>query len=208
MSATDRHVAGRAVVITGSGIGAAPPSWPRRPTPYAPRTWKTAPSPPSPATTASAAARSEPLALTSCPTAPLPKRARTPELPVTLDMPGKVADHLRTTELEPAEGAALDQDMTVRRGQGHTLRVSAAPAVHRRLVGRHTRPERGRGDGDPGGLHQLHPRRSLRHRRLPRRPGQHQPRADILHPQRRHLHERLTGDVSCGFLMALRHPAV
>ncbi|MEE1930909.1 recombinase family protein [Streptomyces sp. TRM 70351] len=59
-----------------------------------------------------------------------------PELPVTLDMPGKVADYLRTTELEPAERAALDQGTTVRRGQGYTLRVTAVPAVHRRLLAR------------------------------------------------------------------------
>ena len=58
------------------------------------------------------------------------------ELPVTLDMPGKVADYLRTTELEPAERAALDQGTTVRRGQGYTLRVSAVPAVHRGLLAR------------------------------------------------------------------------
>ncbi|MFJ9979417.1 resolvase [Streptomyces cyaneofuscatus] len=51
-----------------------------------------------------------------------------PELPVTLDIPGKVAGCLRTTELEPDERAALDQETTVRRGQGYTLRVSA---VHR-----------------------------------------------------------------------------
>ncbi|MEU9321709.1 hypothetical protein [Streptomyces sp. NPDC048295] len=31
-----------------------------------------------------------------------------PELPITLDMPGKDADFLRTTDLEPAERAALD----------------------------------------------------------------------------------------------------
>ncbi|MFI0040445.1 recombinase family protein [Streptomyces mutabilis] len=62
--------------------------------------------------------------------------ARAPELPVTLDMPGKVADYLRTTELEPAERAALDQGTTVRRGQGYTLRVSAVPAVHRQLLAR------------------------------------------------------------------------
>lgn len=59
-----------------------------------------------------------------------------PELPVTLDMPGKVADFLRTTELDPAERAALDQGMTVRRGQGYTLRISAVPAVHRQLLDR------------------------------------------------------------------------
>ncbi|MFG2563278.1 recombinase family protein [Streptomyces sp. NPDC048496] len=62
--------------------------------------------------------------------------APAPQLPVTLDMPGKVADYLRTTELEPAERAALDQGTTVRRGQGYTLRVSAVPAVHRQLLAR------------------------------------------------------------------------
>ncbi|MFE3122155.1 MULTISPECIES: hypothetical protein [Streptomyces] len=51
-------------------------------------------------------------------------------------MPGKVADYLRTTELEPAESAALDQGMTVRRGQGYTLRVSAVPAEHCQLLAR------------------------------------------------------------------------
>ncbi|MDX3229617.1 resolvase [Streptomyces sp. ME19-01-6] len=59
-----------------------------------------------------------------------------PELPVTLDMPGKVADFLRTTDLEPAERAALDQGVTVRRGQVYTLRVTAAPALHRQLLNR------------------------------------------------------------------------
>ncbi|MEU5714513.1 recombinase family protein [Streptomyces sp. NPDC020403] len=62
--------------------------------------------------------------------------ALAPELPVTLDMPGKIADYLRTTELEPAERAALDQGATVRRGQGYTLRVSAVPAVHLGLLAR------------------------------------------------------------------------
>ncbi|MFI5635487.1 hypothetical protein ACIA8E_40380 [Streptomyces sp. NPDC051664] len=60
----------------------------------------------------------------------------TPELPVVLDMPGKVADFLRTTELDAAERAALDQGVTVRRGQGYTLRVSAVPAVHRQFLAR------------------------------------------------------------------------
>ncbi|MFI0220568.1 resolvase [Streptomyces lydicus] len=59
-----------------------------------------------------------------------------PELPVTLDMPGKVADFLRTTELEPVGRAALDHGVTVRRGQGYTLRVSATPSVHHRLLAR------------------------------------------------------------------------
>ncbi|MFD3752588.1 resolvase [Streptomyces cyaneofuscatus] len=58
------------------------------------------------------------------------------ELPVTLDKPGKVADYLRASELDPAERAALDQGTTVRRGQGYTLRVTAAPAVHHRLLAR------------------------------------------------------------------------
>ncbi|MET8746145.1 recombinase family protein [Streptomyces hygroscopicus] len=62
--------------------------------------------------------------------------APTPELPVLLDMPGKVADFLRAAELEPAERAALDQGATVRRGQGYTLRVSTTPEVHRQLLDR------------------------------------------------------------------------
>ncbi|WP_240677888.1 resolvase [Actinacidiphila soli] len=62
--------------------------------------------------------------------------APAPELPVVLDMPGKVADFLRTTALEPAERATLDQGVTVRRGQGYTLRVSATPSVHRQLLAR------------------------------------------------------------------------
>ncbi|WP_327344277.1 recombinase family protein [Streptomyces europaeiscabiei] len=59
-----------------------------------------------------------------------------PELPVTLDMPGKVADFLRAAELDPAERAALDQGVKVRRGQGYTLGVSTTPAVHRQLLAR------------------------------------------------------------------------
>ncbi|MFH8515243.1 recombinase family protein [Streptomyces gelaticus] len=59
-----------------------------------------------------------------------------PEIAVALDMPGKVADFLRAAELEPAERAALDQGLTVRRGQGYTLRIPAAPSVHRQLLDR------------------------------------------------------------------------
>ncbi|WP_405634667.1 recombinase family protein [Streptomyces sp. NBC_00056] len=62
--------------------------------------------------------------------------APAPELPVVLDMPGKVADFLRATDLEPGERAALDQGMTVRRGQGYTLRVTALPSIHRQLLDR------------------------------------------------------------------------
>jgi hypothetical protein len=36
---------------------------------------------------------------------------------------------LRTSALDPAERASLDQGTTVRRGQGYTLRVTAVPAV-------------------------------------------------------------------------------
>ncbi|MFI5671011.1 hypothetical protein [Streptomyces sp. NPDC051704] len=37
-------------------------------------------------------------------------------------------------ELEPAERAALDQGVAVRRGQVHTLHVTAATAAHRQLL--------------------------------------------------------------------------
>ncbi|MFI6285634.1 recombinase family protein [Streptomyces sp. NPDC051018] len=59
-----------------------------------------------------------------------------PELPVVLDMPGKVADFLRAAELGDTERAALDQGQPVRRGTGYTLRVTAVPAVHRQLLDR------------------------------------------------------------------------
>lgn len=49
------------------------------------------------------------------------------EDPVVLDMPGKVAEFLRAAELEPVERGALDQGVTVRRGQGYTLRISTTP---------------------------------------------------------------------------------
>lgn len=52
------------------------------------------------------------------------------------DRSRKVADFLRGAELDLAERAALDQGVTVRRGQGYTLRVSAVPSVHRRLLAR------------------------------------------------------------------------
>ncbi|MFD4693267.1 resolvase [Streptomyces sp. NPDC058463] len=60
--------------------------------------------------------------------------APAPELAVALDMPGKVADFLSTANLEPSERATPDQGVTVRRGQGYTLRVTAVPAIHRRLL--------------------------------------------------------------------------
>ncbi|WP_244282842.1 hypothetical protein [Streptomyces flavidovirens] len=51
-------------------------------------------------------------------------------------MPGKVADFLHAADLEPVERAVLDQGVTVRLGQGYTLRVTAVPAVHRQLLAR------------------------------------------------------------------------
>lgn len=59
-----------------------------------------------------------------------------PEQPVVLDMPGKVADFLRATELDDAERAALDEGQAVRRGTGYTLRVTAVPAIHRQFLDR------------------------------------------------------------------------
>ncbi|WP_256106779.1 hypothetical protein [Streptomyces sp. ODS05-4] len=76
------------------------------------------------------------------------ENAPAPELPVTLDLPGKIADYLRTTELEPAERAALDQGVTARRGRGYTLGITAAPAAHRQLLTRC--PPRDGGQGLPG----------------------------------------------------------
>ncbi|MGW9137351.1 hypothetical protein [Streptomyces sp. NPDC055681] len=49
------------------------------------------------------------------------QNATAPELSVTLDMPGKVADFLCAAELEPSERAVLDQGVTIRRGQGYGL---------------------------------------------------------------------------------------
>ncbi|MFK4263580.1 resolvase [Streptomyces milbemycinicus] len=56
------------------------------------------------------------------------------EASVALDMPGRVADFLRAADLGPAERATLDQGVTVRRGHGYTLCVTAVPAIHRRLL--------------------------------------------------------------------------
>ncbi|MEU6479825.1 hypothetical protein ABZ858_23650 [Streptomyces sp. NPDC047017] len=107
----------------------ARPSRQGRPPPYAPRIWAAGPSPAWP--------RDHHVSRGAIRTAVadlLPEYTAVdqdaPELPVVLDMPGKVADFLRAADLEPAERAALDQGMTVRRGQGYPLRVSAAPEVH------------------------------------------------------------------------------
>ncbi|SNR79100.1 hypothetical protein SAMN06265355_10713 [Actinomadura mexicana] len=39
-------------------------------------------------------------------------------MPVSLNMPGKVADFLRAADLDDAEQAALDHGRAIRRGQG------------------------------------------------------------------------------------------
>ncbi|MGK3107321.1 recombinase family protein [Streptomyces sp. WAC05858] len=99
-----------------------------------------------------------------------------PELPVTLDMPGKVADFLRTAELGPAERAVLDQGVprTARPGprparQHHPGRppptprplpaprrppgTSAVPA--RRKAAAHTRTASAPSEPRPGQDHRL-----------------------------------------------------
>ncbi|MFI9121177.1 hypothetical protein ACIGW0_17495 [Streptomyces bikiniensis] len=73
---------------------------------------------------------------------------------------------LRTAELEPAERAALDQGVTVRRGQGCTLRVTAVPTVHRRLLDR-CRPL----DGTRGTPAQRKARREYKNRASALEPG-------------------------------------
>jgi transposase-like protein len=62
-------------------------------------------------------------------TAANPPDALAPALPVVLDVPGKIADFLRASALDDAERATLDQGVTVRRGQGYTLRITAPPAA-------------------------------------------------------------------------------
>ncbi|MFD3940797.1 recombinase family protein [Streptomyces sp. NPDC058618] len=80
--------------------------------------------------------------------------APAPELPVTLDVPGKVADFLRATDLEPAERAALDQGAIVRRGQGYPARQRRprhAPPAPQPLPPARRRPGRPCGPGSAQG---------------------------------------------------------
>ncbi|MFJ5836942.1 hypothetical protein ACIQGO_09255 [Streptomyces shenzhenensis] len=114
------------------------PSPPTRPTPCVPLTWRAGPSPPWPANAASAATAVRTAVADLMPEHTTAGHGDAPasELPVTLDMPGKVADFLRAAEPEPAERAAPDRGVTVQRGQGYTPRVSAVPAVHRGLPAR------------------------------------------------------------------------
>ncbi|MFE7330571.1 hypothetical protein ACFU8W_37640 [Streptomyces sp. NPDC057565] len=70
-----------------------------------------------------------------------------PELPVALDIPGKLADFLRAAELDDAGRAALDHGVTVRRSQGCARRVNATRAVHHALLDRSQRRVRPRDAG-------------------------------------------------------------
>ncbi|MFK4104041.1 recombinase family protein [Streptomyces sp. NPDC019531] len=67
------------------------------------------------------------------------------ELPVTLDVPDRAAVSSARATWSPQERDALDQGVTVRRGQGRTLRVTAAPAVHRQLLARRRPLDGGQG---------------------------------------------------------------
>ncbi len=56
-------------------------------------------------------------------------------VPVVLEMPGKLANHVRSNDkLGEAEHAALTAGREVRRGQGFTLHVAATPQVHQALL--------------------------------------------------------------------------
>lgn len=68
--------------------------------------------------------------------APSPRAPSAPEQPVTLSVPGKIADLLRGAELSTAERAALEGGEAVRRGQGYTLSITAPLEIHRQLLAR------------------------------------------------------------------------
>jgi|GEM_PF-3276858 len=57
-----------------------------------------------------------------------------PEMPLTADVPGLLADHLQTVEANVDVRQALAAGRTIRRGQGYTVRVTAPPAVHRAVL--------------------------------------------------------------------------
>ncbi|MET9078215.1 recombinase family protein [Streptomyces sp. NPDC004232] len=56
--------------------------------------------------------------------------APAPDPDVVLDLPGLLADHLRTAGAE-AVRRALASGRTIRRGQGHSLRITAPLELHR-----------------------------------------------------------------------------
>ncbi|MEO3891896.1 recombinase family protein [Nonomuraea sp. B5E05] len=156
----------RAAEAKGNKGGRRPASNPKRPPQSAPPTWAAAPLLPWPASMASAGAPSAPPSPTSCPTTPRRPATRTPRprsCRGVLDMPGKVADFLRTAELTNTERAALDHGLTLRRGQGYTLRVSAAPAIHRQFLER-CEPLDGSAQGTPAVPAQRKARREYENR--------------------------------------------
>ena len=54
---------------------------------------------------------------------------------VRVEIPGKIARHLLDhNDLGEAERHACDKDIRVRRGQGYSLHVTAAPHVHYALL--------------------------------------------------------------------------
>jgi putative DNA-invertase from lambdoid prophage Rac len=56
-------------------------------------------------------------------------------VPVVLEMPGRLANHLRSNEnLGEAERSAIAAGREVRRGQGFTLHLTATPQVHQALL--------------------------------------------------------------------------
>ncbi|MFP3963003.1 helix-turn-helix domain-containing protein [Actinomadura fulvescens] len=78
-----------------------------------------------------ARARGLPDRLDTLPAAGEPADAPTPPGPaVTLDLPGLLADHLNAAG-DDAVRQALGAGRTIRRGQGHTVRVTAPIALHR-----------------------------------------------------------------------------
>jgi len=71
----------------------------------------------------------------------LPNRPQRPmatpetELVIVVEMPGKIARHLRENAgLGDVERQALQQARTVRRGQGYSVHVTATPQVHQALL--------------------------------------------------------------------------
>ncbi|HET9257151.1 MAG TPA: recombinase family protein, partial [Pseudonocardiaceae bacterium] len=68
------------------------------------------------------------------PLRPAATAAVEPEV-VRVEMPGKVARHLQDhTGLGDAERQALHQGRAVRRGQGYSLHITAAPQIHQALL--------------------------------------------------------------------------
>lgn len=70
-----------------------------------------------------------------------------PAVPPSRTVTTRTPDHPARHTAQPGEQAALDHGVTVRRGQGYTLRVSTTQAIHRQILAR-CRPLDG-GQGTP-----------------------------------------------------------